>query len=151
MMQPTRMTDDDSRTVLRSARYSLGAQALFTVVTAVAIALPTGSDEASLRPITILETVAQVIEFAYYALAVYYAPQHQTRYLDVPQHARDAAVDDELPPLPATPTTGCTPSQQTPFHTITVLGFNLLMLVFGLRGAAPHAVPGDLPDPRRAL
>lgn len=68
--------------VLRSAKWSLAAQVVLTLVTASSLFL--SYDDRTLFELSLLETVAQVVEFAYYLAAVFYygAIRTWTRYLD---------------------------------------------------------------------
>ena len=74
---------EQSPLVLRSAQASLAAQVLFTGVTCGALIIPSGR-YGILTAIAILETAAQAIEFAWYALAVfrYREIRTWTRYID---------------------------------------------------------------------
>jgi len=74
----------DSGLVLRSAKWSLAAQVVFTSVTASSLFFSYGKDERTLFELSALETGAQVVEFAYYLTAVFYygSIRTWTRYLD---------------------------------------------------------------------
>jgi bacteriorhodopsin len=82
--RPSMPTDESDALVLRSALWSIYLQLAFTSVTAASLLLPLDGKEEALIYIAILETVSQVIEFAYYMLAVYYyhGIRTWTRYID---------------------------------------------------------------------
>jgi len=126
--------------VMRTARWSLYAQVLFTAVTAASIALPLPSKDVALRDIAILEMASQAVEFCYYALAVfrYGAISTWTRYIDwfvsTPVMLLSTMAffvylkDDDA-------STGVIAelfAADRVAYTLAVLGFNALMLVFGL-------------------
>jgi len=125
---------------MRTARWSLYAQVLFTAVTAASIALPLPSKDVALRDIAILEMASQAVEFCYYALAVfrYGAISTWTRYIDwfvsTPVMLLSTMAffvylkDDDA-------STGVIAelfAADRVAYTLAVLGFNALMLVFGL-------------------
>lgn len=70
--------------VLRTARLSLAVQVVFTLFTATSLFLPLGDAHRPLVALAALETGAQVIEFAYYAVVLFRVGEivTWTRYLD---------------------------------------------------------------------
>lgn len=74
----------DSGLVLRTAKWSLAAQAALTLVTASSLFFSYDKQQRTLFELSALETVAQVVEFAYYVAAVFYygGIRTWTRYLD---------------------------------------------------------------------
>ena len=74
----------DTGLVLRSAKWSLAAQVVFTLITASSLFLSYEMDERTLFELSALETAAQVVEFIYYLVAIFYygAIRTWTRYLD---------------------------------------------------------------------
>lgn len=128
----------DPTLVQRSARWSLGAQVLLTLLTASSLFLPL-SDEVrtAIMPIAALETGSQVIEFSYYAIVLWRQQEIRTwtRYLDwffsTPLMLLStmgfllylASPDQGLGNVFDADTSGA---------AIGVLGFNWLMLGFGL-------------------
>ena len=77
-------SDDPSRLVLQTAKLSLFLQVVFTGITAASIPLTVPSGHEMLQTIAVLETVAQVVEFTWYGLAVFYFSgiRTWTRYID---------------------------------------------------------------------
>ena len=70
--------------VKRTAGWSLLAQLLFATFAISSIFVPLSGNDLALREIAVLETVVQVVEFAWYTYAVYYAStiRTYTRYVD---------------------------------------------------------------------
>ena len=123
--------------VLQTARCSVVSQIFFTMITATTIALPQDENKAALVPIAVLETISQVIEFTYYVAALCYFKEITTwtRYLDwflstplmlVSTMAFLLFLQDN------TNTMGTLFQSEYVFYTLSVLGFNWLMLTFGV-------------------
>lgn len=79
----------DERRVLQTARCSLFTQLAFLLLTATSLAVPLAPKDDSLYVIATLETIAQAIEFVYYAYFFAYKcgsgrriPPTYTRYVD---------------------------------------------------------------------
>lgn len=128
---------ETSPIVLKTAKCSLAAQVVFTLITAASIALPRDAEHDALVPISILETVSQVIEFTYYVVVLFWYGKilTWTRYLDWFFST----------PIMLVSTMGFLLYLQDPsnrlddifssdyvFYTIATLAFNWLMLLFGL-------------------
>ena len=131
------MTEDArSPYVLGSAKFSLFVQLIFTGVTAASLFLSYTNEHQPLFYIALLETVSQAVEFVYYCVVIYGvgAIYTWTRYIDwfisTPVmlvstagffiYVRD---DDTLDRLFVGDDLAA---------TLGILGFNTLMLVFGL-------------------
>lgn len=125
--------------VLRSAKASVAAQIFFTLFALAGIFVPLKPEDSIINEIALLETVSQLIELAYYLIAIWYFGKIYTwtRYIDwvisTPimlistmaffEHLRD----------PDTRTTiGGIFDASNLTATVLVLSFNMLMLVFGL-------------------
>ena len=127
----------DAPIVLQTARCSVVSQVLFTLLTATTIALPQQENKTALVPIAVLETVSQVIEFTYYVVVLCYLKKITTwtRYIDwflstplmlVSTMAFLLFLQDN------TNTLGTLVESEYLFYFLSVLGFNWLMLTFGL-------------------
>lgn len=130
-------SDAKSKSVILSAKISLAVQLLFTGVTAASLFLAYDEEHISLFYIALLETVSQIIEFAYYAIVIFYVGAIYTwsRYIDWFIST----------PVMLVSTAGFVVYLQDERNTLRVLfegerlgmtlgmlGFNTLMLAFGL-------------------
>lgn len=70
--------------VLRTARFSIGSQIALTLVTAAAVFVPLPQESRAITEIASIETIAQVVEFVFYAVSLYYfrGVYTWTRYID---------------------------------------------------------------------
>ena len=123
--------------VRTTARFSLGAQVFFTLITAATVVLPLSDEHAALLPIAILETVSQVIEFVYYSVVLCYYKKilTWTRYLDwvISTPVMLVSTMAFLMYLEDGDTTLVDVfSSDRIYFTMGVLLFNWLMLLFGL-------------------
>jgi bacteriorhodopsin len=77
------MADADDL-VIRTARYSLATQVVFTAILAATLFLPFDAADAAVFQISLLESIAQIVEFAYYLIAIYVFSgiRTWTRYID---------------------------------------------------------------------